>query len=169
MAIVNKSQGFTLIELLIVLALIAVAAGMSIGLFDLFRKSQLTSQINTLIGSINLARSEAIKRGEPATICRANAALTNCALGTDWEQGWIVFHDVDGNGAVDAVADTVIRVFPALGGENTLNYSANRMTYEPNGRLAFVANGTFTLKNPHLALSKIVIISTSGRARFVNG
>ena len=44
---------------------------------------------NDLLASVQLARSEAIKRNVAVTLC-ASADGTTCAGGGGWEQGWVV-------------------------------------------------------------------------------
>lgn len=171
MVTVKKSQGFTLIELMIVLIIITVGASMSVGLVGLVHKGRLTGQINTLIGAISMARSEAIKQGDSVTICGANTALNSCSGLKMWSEGWIVFSDENDNGQVNG-NDKIIRVFPGLG-KNKLEYGTgnaggNRITYGGNGRMTGVFNGTFTLRSDDVSEEKEVKVSPRvGRARIV--
>ena len=163
-----KSQGFTLIELMVVIAVVAVLVVMLNGLQGFVNKGRLTAQINTLVSAISMTRNEAIKRGQTASIC-SSANGVACNGGNTWQVGWIVFDDVNGDANVDP-ADTIIRVFPALTGGNTLIYNnGQRLTYQENGRLSGVFNGTFILTDPTVANGKTVIISgVAGRARFLD-
>ena len=158
-----NQHGFTLIELLvtIVMAGILLATGMS-SFSSFVKNNRLTTQVNELVTSINLTRSEAIKRGFSATICKSDDGAT-CA--GNWTDGWIVFDDQDADGTIDA-GETIIRVHSALQGGTTLTFGTkNRITYSPQG-IATGFNDTFELcDNRGATKAKGIIVSNTGRAR----
>jgi type IV fimbrial biogenesis protein FimT len=102
--------GFTLMELLIVIALAALILAIGAPSFGEFRRNnRLTGAANDLLGSIQLARTEAIKRQRNVSVCTSldpDSATPACSSSTF--TGWIVFEDVDGNCARDE-GDTLIR------------------------------------------------------------
>ncbi len=76
-------------------------------------------QINSLVSSLNYARSEAVKVASPTgiTVC-PSAGGTTCAPAAPWSGGWIV---VDTNNAdCGGAACTPLQSIPALAGANTL-------------------------------------------------
>jgi type IV fimbrial biogenesis protein FimT len=158
-------KGFTLIELMITLAIAAILLGLAAPSFnDLIKDNRLTTQINALSASLNLARSESIKRSLTVTVCKSTGG-TQC--GGEWSDGWIVFEDSDGtDGNVDA-NDTIIRVNSALTIGNTLNFNnGNYVKYSSTG-FGSIA-GTFTLcddRDSANKYAKALIISPSGRTR----
>jgi type IV fimbrial biogenesis protein FimT len=86
----TSSQGFTLIEMMMAIAVMAIvlAAGMpSFG--NAFLGNRLAAHANSLVASVALARSEAIKRNTTVTLC-ASANGSSCSSSGGWEQGWIV-------------------------------------------------------------------------------
>ncbi len=159
---------------MVTIVIIGILAAMSVGLVNLVKRGRLTAQINTLISSIGIARSEAIKRSQTATICSSTNG-TACSGNADWATGWIVFDDVNGNATVDAPADTIIRVSPRLTGGNTLIYAGfianGSLTFGRQGRFlnANINNGTFTLTDTTLPAAQVkqLIISATGRARVI--
>ncbi len=77
-----RSKGFTLTELLIVLALAVILATLAVPNFrDFIRSTRMTSEANSMVLGLNLARSESVKRGR-----RVNLSSTS---GDEvWTTGW---------------------------------------------------------------------------------
>jgi type IV fimbrial biogenesis protein FimT len=78
--------------------------------------NRLTSIANDLLADLATARSEASKRRGRVTVCKnANGAGadTTCSTTSSWSDGWLVFVDTNGNGALDA-GETILRVHQAL-------------------------------------------------------
>lgn len=131
----KKNSGFTLVELVITMAIAAILVGVAVPSFQTtLQNNLLATQANDFITALNLARSEAIKRGVNVISCKsANGA--DCTLAGNWAQGWIVFADQDGDGAIDP--GELLRVQGVLGGGNSLIGNGivfvNSITYQPDG------------------------------------
>jgi type IV fimbrial biogenesis protein FimT len=92
-----RQRGATLVELMFAIFVFAVLSLIAIPSFrDASLGSRLTATANSLHGSIQLARSEAIKANATTTLCASSDGLA-CATSGDWDQGWIV---LDANDAV---------------------------------------------------------------------
>ncbi len=88
---ISSAQGFTLIELLVALSIAAILLAIAVPSYSGSRlNSQLRASSNDLIGSINLARSEAIKGGVPVRMC---ASSDGKSCGGAWNQGWVVLRN----------------------------------------------------------------------------
>jgi type IV fimbrial biogenesis protein FimT len=86
----RPAAGFTLIELLVTVAVLAVLLRLAVPSFaSAILTSRLSSYTNAFIGSVQFARSEAIKRNTAITMCASSDGQTCAASGT-WAQGWIV-------------------------------------------------------------------------------
>ena len=82
--------GFTLIELVVTVLILAILVTVGVPSFsDATLGSRLGSYANELVTSAYLARSEAMKRNLPVTLCTSTNG-TSCAVSGGWEQGWIV-------------------------------------------------------------------------------
>ncbi len=125
--------GFTLLELLTTILLVAILAMLAIpSMSEFIKNERLTTQINGLVASLQRARSEAILRHVPITLCSSDDGAT--CTGDDWNEGWIVFVDTDGSGSVDA-GETLIQVRDTLEGNTTLSSSSGTtlITYDSRG------------------------------------
>ena len=120
----GSSAGFTLIELMIVLVILAVMLSVVLpGFSDLRLTNRLKSYANKVVASVYLARSEAIKRNAPVTLCASADGIT-CAASGDWEQGWIVV----------AADGTVIEEVPELfQGFKLTSTGGITLTFQPTG------------------------------------
>ena len=168
----NSSTGFTLIELMITLAMVSLLMTLGIPSFnEAIRNNRLTTYTNDLVTALNLARSEAVKR---------NISVSVRKSGTDWEDGWDVFTDLDSDGTFDDDGDTtlcesgencVLRVFEALPGSYTLrgnNNFAIFIRYTPTGLSNNI--GSFVICEnsdgnnvPEARTSRMVIVNAVGR------
>lgn len=110
----DREQGLSLIELMIVLALAAILVGLAVPSFQsLVARNHLTATTNTLVFSLQTARSEAIKRSLPAGVCTSNNSLdanASCSAGSGFVSGWIAYVDNNGNGSRDAEEEIVMAV-----------------------------------------------------------
>ncbi len=147
--------GFTLIELLITLGVIAIIMGIAVPSFQsIITNNRLTTQANSMVGALTIARSEAAKRNKVVTV-RKNAG--------GWALGWHVFVDNNRDGSFTAGTDEDIQQYSEVMG-NTIKASVNYISYEPSGRSN--VNTSFYFCAPSaLATFRRVVIHNSGRIR----
>jgi type IV fimbrial biogenesis protein FimT len=159
-------KGFTLVEMLVTVALVAILATVAVPSFaELIRNGRATAQTNELIGSLHLARSEAITRAEPVVLC-ASSSGTACTGAASWSDGWMVFVDRGGAvGSFDPASDEALRIYPALGGDSRLSSASGFLRYRPDGTLDAVAAVEFTLRQPvcHSGTPRDIRVSPVGR------
>jgi type IV fimbrial biogenesis protein FimT len=112
------TRGFTLTELLVSLSVAAVLMAIAMPAFSSFvHDSRLSSQANTLVFDLNLARSEAVKLDTTVQVC-ASADGATCA-GT-WSQGWIVLCPANCPAGLGA-PPVILAAGPALTDGNTVD------------------------------------------------
>jgi prepilin-type N-terminal cleavage/methylation domain-containing protein len=94
-----RSHGFTLVELMVALTIAAIILSFAVPSFRTFRQNnRLTAVANDLLGAMQTARTEAIKRQLPVSVCPTadpEAATPTCVDGE--YRSWIAFIDVDSN------------------------------------------------------------------------
>jgi type IV fimbrial biogenesis protein FimT len=134
----RRISGYTIFEIMMALTVIAILASIAVPSFKYVTSSnRIATEVNSLLGDMLFARSEAIKEGQSVTICSSLDGAT-CSGGPDWRTGWIVFLDTNTNQVVDA-GEAVIRSQPAFSGTDTfvassLTFKAvtfNRLGYGP--------------------------------------
>lgn len=127
-----RSAGVTLVELIVAVAILAIIAAMALPSFNnVIVSNRLAAGANELVGSLQAARSEAIRRGSRVVVC-ASSSGTTCT-GT-WSDGWIVFEDANRDGAVTA-GETILRSQSALADLEVLASSniGTAMVFRPDG------------------------------------
>jgi type IV fimbrial biogenesis protein FimT len=91
-------RGFTLLELIVVVTIVGILLGIGAPSFiEFLRNNRMAAAANDLLTAMNVARTEAIKRREPVTVCAVadpTAAEPACDEDGDFET-WIVFVDAD--------------------------------------------------------------------------
>lgn len=136
----RNNYGFTLIELIVTLAVVSIVLVTGIpALTQMTDNNRLVSQINSIAGSLALARSEAIKSATTVTVCvSTNGAACDGAAAENWENGWLVFTDSNRDNAINGSSDTLVRIQDKLNGGITLRLSV----YDEPGVIQFLADGT---------------------------
>lgn len=141
-----RQRGYNLLELMITLTVAGVVLGIGIPSFTQFMdNSRMAAAANDLVTSIHAARTEAVKRRQPVTLCASSnwaAASPACDLGAG--RGWIVFVDNNANGSLDGGDILVLaQAAPADGVQLSIDSGAARyIQYGGNGFLQPAAAGT---------------------------
>jgi type IV fimbrial biogenesis protein FimT len=124
----KNMSGFNLFELLIVMSIVAIMAMIGIPSFKyVTAANRVSSEVNSLLGDMQYARSEAVKEGLPVTVCASanpTATAPSCSGSNAWQTGWIVFSDPT-NSQTLAAGVLPLRVQPAFTAQDTFTASNN--------------------------------------------
>lgn len=172
-----NTQAFTLIELVMTMAIAGILVTIAIPSFNsTLTSSRLTNYANDLVGALNLARSEAVRRGIQVTVSN-NGALTH------WESGWTVFVDFSSDEIYDPpdnlcttsaigapTEDCLLRVYPPLANGYTLTTGGSlykkAAAYLPSGISYTFFGDTFRLCNgTDMTTSRTIVVDNVGRVR----
>ena len=166
----KNNRGFTLTELLVTVAVLIVLLVVGVPEYrSMTENNRQVAAINTMVGDLNLARTEAVKRSRTVTLCGSTDGAT-CDT-ANWESGWIVFTDRDRNQDVDAGdGDILISRNTGLPAGLTLRgikfANADYIQYHPSGGMLGSDDGTFVVcdsKPNNTTRARAVNVTTLGR------
>jgi Tfp pilus assembly protein FimT len=116
---------------MIVLALLGVMTMVAVpGFQGLLQRTQLRTEASRLLLALNLARSEAIIRNTPVSLCPSSfSSGGELVCEGDYSAGWLVFSNRNRDGSVDP-DDVLLRAFGALPARLTLTNRAGLAAVE---------------------------------------
>ncbi|MGH8517051.1 MAG: GspH/FimT family pseudopilin [Panacagrimonas sp.] len=183
----RSAAGFTLLELMVTISIASILLALAVPQFTRFGLAAARAKGATeLYGALTEARSEAVARNAPVTLCRrdwySSAAFPQCATAAQgtWAQGWLVYQDADGDfsgSEPDSAAD-LITAYDRIG-QTTPTHDGDAFailtSMEDPTHVSFQANGRagqrvqFTLCETRGVLSdaRLIDVSLSGRVSLV--
>lgn len=103
----SSEAGFTLIELMVALAVLAIIAAIAVpAMQGLIAANRLSGASTELVTALQVARSEAIRRNAPVTVCGSDDGAS-CANTTDWSR-WIVTGRDNATGSTEVIRDSAV-------------------------------------------------------------
>ncbi len=166
----------TLIELLVAMAIAASVLSIGVAPLSAIVKSlQIRAVADSFLDALYLARSEAIKRGSRVVVCKSTDGFTCSSLG-GWDQGWIIFHDVNNDGVHQTSEEVMLNykasataAVHAFGNGNVNKY----ISYTHLGT-AELTSGAFQAGTVTICPlfgqtgdARQIVINATGRARFI--
>ncbi len=111
----SGNVGISIVELVVSLAIVAILATTGVPAFSSFIQSnRLNESSFDVLATINLARTEAVKRRTRVLLCRsADPTLPTPSCGgsaNTWTTGWLVFASGDSNSTYEAGTDTLLGI-----------------------------------------------------------
>lgn len=150
----RNQKGLTLIEIMITLGVAAIVLSFGVPRFQLLmQNNRISTYTNALIGSLNLARSEAIKRGSQVTI-RIKSG------GAGWQDGWEIVSNNTGEVLRDVAALGGSMDMQSLSSETSFIYLANGFFGPAAEKSIYVCDSQRTGET-----GRTITISVSGKAK----
>jgi len=149
------ARGFTLIELMITVALAAILTALAApSMTAMIRSNRIQTEASWLLNDLQFARSEAIRTGQPVSLCpTATGGTTSptCITTNTWHSGWIVFRDATGSGTPDyTVSNPLLRQRAGLPNGDTAVASTapspNAITFNREGFTTGLGTSTVMMK-----------------------
>ena len=108
---IRCQHGFNLLELMVGISVLGILLAFGVPSFTaMIRTNRLVEQSNGMVGALNYARSEALKRGYRVSACPGSSGA--CSGGTDWNAGVLVFTDDTGTTGTIDDSDEVLQSCP---------------------------------------------------------
>lgn len=128
-----QRRGYTLLELVVTMVIVVVLTLIAAPTFDQWHARQrMNAAIHAMHQDLLAARSRAITLGAHVVACPGTPS-TGCRDDSDWNGGWLVFHDMDADREKDP-AEAVLRMTPAMDRINIMSASSRRsLRFYPNG------------------------------------
>jgi len=165
---IRRQNGFTLYELLITVLVIGVILSIGVPNFAEFtQNSRLVSTSNDLLSSFQIARSEAARSKTNVTICASNNSRTAApTCGGTFNDGWIVFIDINGDLARAGAGENVIRAHPPVadGVTITTNAGSTYFSFAGTGLGRGDVAGTPALSTAMICDGRGLAVAPGGRA-----
>ncbi len=144
-----RERGFTLVELLVTIAIAAILIGLSAApMSQMFASNRVQSEASSFVSDLMYARSEAIRRGQPVSLCASADNGASC-LGTNaWGSGWVVFPDSTQCGSAVSPASSQLRIRAAFKGADTLGGTSAKscVTFNRDGFSTNLGTGHFVFQ-----------------------
>ena len=148
-AMKREQSGFTLLELMMVVVMAGLLLAIGVpAMSNFIRNARITGAANDVMVGLHMARSEAIKRRQPVTLCTSSLPLVANPVCTASTRlfGWITFVDTNQNGQRNA-GEVVLMQHEPIDTSITARGSANpfRVTYLNTGFALSVAAARLVL------------------------
>ena len=145
----RSARGFTVLELMVVVGVMAVLAAMTAQFMSTYASGRRVMNASMdLLGTLHLARSEAVKRNELVKIAPFDA--------TNWAKGWHVTAAAHALGQQDAYHGDI--EFACIGD------GCAGLRYDGSGRLAGSA-ATVQVSSPGTPAVRCITVDFTGRPR----
>jgi len=163
---IRRAYGFTIVELLVTVVIAAMLLAYALPNFrEIAVRNNVTEINNQIVQALNLARSEAVRRG-------AQVEVTSVGNVAKWNSGWKVIPDANFNGTFDSTEISVNSGASIPTGYGVCAKSSGSsgvcgdgtVVFDPTGALKCSTKLDINVNRPdsNTTLSKHITISATG-------
>lgn len=160
-----RNFGMTLVEVMIVVAIVAIVAGLAApSLFEFIVRNRLDSGANEFATALNTARNEAMRRGREVAVRPRSGGTTFW----DWTPGWTV--DVAGSGELIREAGRVttpMTLYMGTGLEPVIRFDAAGRTISIPDFAVFVLCHGSAVAAGGQSRSRGITVNDAGRVQLL--
>ncbi|SEL73906.1 type IV fimbrial biogenesis protein FimT [Pseudoxanthomonas sp. GM95] len=156
---------------MVVVLVLAILTTIALPSFkSVIQQSRLTTQTNSLVAGLALARSEAIRTVQASGLCPSSDG-SSCSA--SWSGGWLVWDDTNGDGALSS-GETVVR-FQAADSNLTLSATSGAVVgFDSRGRRASSTDQSLSLQVAKCTigatgLKRTIAIAATGSVKVTQG
>jgi type IV fimbrial biogenesis protein FimT len=158
--VTHHQRGMTIVELMVGLTILAIIIGLGVPAFTtMIHNNRVSGATNDLLASLQLARSEAIKRNGTVLIQSKSGT-------TDWGDGHRIGYDLNGDGdlldTVGGVDETLRDNEGPKSGVSLVNGSRPQIDFTATGETSAASSFTIDSSERDLVCQRTVAMSISG-------
>lgn len=161
---VRYCKGVTLVEMFITVTVLGILATVAIpGFNELLAATKINRGVDNFRTTVDLSRTSALTDSINVAICPSSnpdATTPSCSAASEknYEDGWLVYRECNGNGDVDlginvcdggTTPEYILNTQSALDNIEIESSDTTRMNFDDSGRLATPVS--FDIENGHLA------------------
>lgn len=159
----RREQGLTLVELMSALVVAIVLMSFGVPMYrSLVANNQAVTVSNAFVMALQLARSEAVKRGENVTLCSvvdASASPPVCGNAAQWGGGWTVFYD-NGN-----TVEEHLRIWDMASVSPTVTTTSASVVFESTGEASAAASFQIDQSSAASGQTRCIDVNGAGQIR----
>lgn len=157
----RKCAALTLVEMVVALAIAGLLAVLAVPAFhDWIDAYRLANHAKHLAETMTRARTEAVRRGHRVNLCKS-VDRDRCADQANWDEGFVVFVDINRNGKVDDGE-------PVLETEGVAPYGISVNANRPvDDYVSYTNLGQARMLNGALQMGTFIVCSRGQRALHV--
>lgn len=162
----TQIKGFTLFETLIGVSIISILSMYAVpNYLELKQSNGMTQELNRLARTINYARNQSIIMSQNIVLC-ASKSFNACDGESQWNQGWLVFADLNRNKKYDTSDQLLLNEQAMVNGLNAISSQfRNTIKFDQAG---FAPGTNLTIRfcdKRGSNAGKAIIVSNVGRPR----
>lgn len=160
----SRQRGMSHVELMIAVALVTVLSVTALpGVSDMMDRNKVMGTRHQLLTDFNFARNTAVNNYRRVVICPSSNEQ-NCSGQTNWNNGWIIFQDFNGDGERNT-SEKLLRVAKLDMRIDVNSGQRDRFRFYPDGTAPGSTGSLYLCIQDEPSMGHRLVISNVGRIR----